>query len=65
MDIKEALGRVAAEDVYAKKKYPAQDNSAMDGYAVIVNHVEGASKEKPCCSENYRACPQVISRKAS
>ncbi|MCU0868735.1 MAG: molybdopterin molybdotransferase MoeA [Burkholderiales bacterium] len=34
LHIREALGRVLAEDVHATLAVPAHDNSAMDGYAV-------------------------------
>ncbi|MEK6657514.1 MAG: gephyrin-like molybdotransferase Glp, partial [Nitrospirota bacterium] len=57
VDIKEALGRVIAEDVYARRNIPPWDNSAMDGYAVIVNDVEGASKENPAVLKIIESLP--------
>lgn len=57
VDIKEALGRVLAEDVYARRNIPPWDNSAMDGYAVIVNDVEGASKENPVVLKIIESLP--------
>jgi molybdopterin molybdotransferase len=42
-----ALHRVIAEDVTAPRHIPLHDNSAMDGYAVRHNDVEGASAERP------------------
>ena len=57
VDIKEALGRVLAEDVYARRNIPPWDNSAMDGYAVIVNDVEGASKENPAVLKIIESLP--------
>ena len=35
------------EDVYAEEHIPPFDNSAMDGFAVIAEDVQGASKETP------------------
>lgn len=43
----ECLGQVLAEDVYALFDVPPQDNSAMDGYAVQVGSIKGASDESP------------------
>ncbi len=43
----EALGRVLAEDVAALDDLPPFDNSAMDGFAVRVADLEGASAERP------------------
>lgn len=57
VDIKEALGRVLAEDVYARRNIPPWDNSAMDGYAVRVNDVEGASKENPAVLKIIESLP--------
>ncbi len=41
--IMEALGRVLAEDVKAKRDVPLGDNSAMDGYAVRHEDIAGAT----------------------
>jgi molybdopterin molybdotransferase len=41
------LRQVLAEDVYSPFDVPPQDNSAMDGYAVQVKSIEGASYENP------------------
>jgi len=43
----DSLGQVLAEDVYAPFDVPPQDNSAMDGYAVKVSSIVGASYEQP------------------
>ena len=43
----DSLGQVLAEDVYAPFDVPPQDNSAMDGYAVKVKSIVGASYEQP------------------
>lgn len=47
VSITSALGRVIAEDVYAKRNNPPWDNSAMDGYAVLFEDIKGATREKP------------------
>jgi molybdopterin molybdotransferase len=43
----EALGRVMAEDIYAKRNIPPLDNSGMDGYAVKYADIRNASKGRP------------------
>ncbi|MCI2239865.1 molybdopterin molybdotransferase MoeA [Kineococcus sp. TRM81007] len=45
--LRDALGCVLAEDVVSPRPLPAFDNSGMDGYAVRVRDVEGASEESP------------------
>ena len=45
--ILDCLGHVLAEDIYAVEHIPPFDNSAMDGFAVIAEDVQGASKETP------------------
>ncbi len=45
--ILEALGRVLAEDVQAKRNVPAGNNSAMDGYCLRHEDAVGASRENP------------------
>ncbi len=47
VSILQARGRVLAEDIIAPRNIPPWDNSAMDGYAVRSQDVQGASKEKP------------------
>ncbi len=42
-----ALGRVLAEDVYAKSNVPPFNRAAMDGYAVIAEDTFGASENNP------------------
>ncbi|MBC7234751.1 MAG: molybdopterin molybdotransferase MoeA [Chloroflexi bacterium] len=42
----EALGRVLAEDVYAEADIPPHDNSAMDGYAVRYQDLQGAARPR-------------------
>ncbi len=43
----ECLGQVLAEDVYSNFDIPAHDNSAMDGYAVKTESINGASDKAP------------------
>jgi molybdopterin molybdotransferase len=43
----DALGRVIAEDIYAKRDIPPLDNSAMDGYAVRSMDVTQATRDHP------------------
>jgi molybdopterin molybdotransferase len=45
--IREALGRVLAEDIRSPRDIPGFDNSAMDGYAVRSADVAGASQASP------------------
>ncbi|MGB6067698.1 MAG: gephyrin-like molybdotransferase Glp [Desulfomonilaceae bacterium] len=45
--IVEALGRVLAQDVPAKRDVPASDNSAMDGYSCRHEDVAGADSANP------------------
>lgn len=45
--LREAFGRVLAEDVYSEYNIPPFDNSAMDGYAVRWEDTRGATRLKP------------------
>ena len=45
--LREALGRVLAEDVLSPITLPHWTNSAMDGYAVRAADMQGASEAKP------------------
>ncbi|NNF37392.1 MAG: molybdopterin molybdotransferase MoeA [Gemmatimonadetes bacterium] len=47
LELGSALGRTLAEDVAARARLPPWDNSAMDGYAVRAEDVEGASADAP------------------
>ncbi|MBI4745775.1 MAG: molybdopterin molybdenumtransferase MoeA, partial [Deltaproteobacteria bacterium] len=47
VDITSSLGRVIAEDIYARRNNPPWDNSAMDGYALRHEDIKGATREKP------------------
>jgi molybdopterin molybdotransferase len=45
--LRDALGCVLAEDVVSPRPLPAFDNSAMDGYAVRLRDIAGASQDSP------------------
>jgi molybdopterin molybdotransferase len=47
LPLREALGRVLAEDVHAREPVPAFDNSAMDGYAIRAADAAAASPPAP------------------
>jgi len=43
----DSLDRVLAEDVLSNRNHPPYDVSAMDGYAICFEDIEGASPDKP------------------
>jgi len=45
--ISNSQGCILAEDVYANENIPPFRNSAMDGFAVIADDLQGASKDQP------------------
>ena len=45
--LSKALGRVLAEDIYAKSNVPPFDRSPYDGYAFIASDTREATKERP------------------
>jgi len=47
LGLSEAEGLVLAEDVTAASPLPSFDNSAMDGYAVVVADIASATEENP------------------
>ena len=47
VSINDALGRVLAEDITARRNNPPMDNSAMDGYAVIAADIQTATPDNP------------------
>ncbi len=49
IEIKDALFRIIAHDILAEIDNPPFDRSPVDGYAVIAEDIEGASKENPIC----------------
>lgn len=44
----QAVGRILTEDLYSREDLPAQDNSAMDGFAVKSEVTLLATAESPC-----------------
>ena len=50
-NIEEALGRVAASDVFSPEELPGFDRSSMDGYAVRAADTFGASEGSPAYLE--------------
>ncbi len=53
----EALGRVLAEGIASARTLPPADDSAMDGYAVRAEDLEGASAELPAVLPVVYAVP--------
>ena len=47
IDLSESIGRFLAETISADMDLPPFDRSQMDGFAVLVDDVENASKENP------------------
>src|SRR3954469_13107483 len=45
--LRNALGRVLAEEIVAREPVPGFDNSAMDGYAVRAADPQGAAERDP------------------
>lgn len=45
--LEEALGLALAEPLVSREVHPADDTSAMDGYAVVASSLRGASPESP------------------
>jgi len=57
VSILEALGKVIAEDISAKRDIPPLDNSAMDGYALRSEDVQKASQSHPVRLEVIEELP--------
>ncbi len=53
----ESLGRVAGEDVHARRDIPPLDNSGMDGYAVKAIDIGKASRDLPARLEVMEDLP--------
>lgn len=47
VSLDDALGRILAEDIIARRSNPPMDNSAMDGYAVITADIQSATPDNP------------------
>ena len=56
------IGRVLAEDLVAMTDLPPWDNSAMDGYAVRNEDLQGASRENPSVLRVVDIQPPAVSR---
>ena len=56
----DAHGHFLAEDVTAERDLPAFDNSAMDGYAVRLVDVLGASEQNPAILSVEQELPAGI-----
>ncbi len=48
-DIFNCYGRTIFKDLYAEFDVPSQNNSAMDGYAVITENIVNAERNNPVC----------------
>ncbi|MEE9257925.1 MAG: gephyrin-like molybdotransferase Glp [Nitrospinaceae bacterium] len=62
--ISEALGRVLAEDIVARRDNPPLDNSAMDGYALIAADIQSATPENPVPLEVIEDIPAGVEGQA-
>jgi molybdopterin molybdotransferase len=60
--VADGLGLVLAEPAMCEVTVPAQDNSAMDGYAVVVEDLAAASRSAPV---HLRAIGEVVAGSAS
>ena len=58
--MRDALGRVLAQDIVPQINVPAHDNSAMDGYAVRFSDLQ----DKPAEGNRHRARRQAVRRQA-
>ena len=65
VDITSSLGRVIAEDIYAKRNNPPWDNSAMDGYAVMNEDIMSANRENPAILKVIEDLPAGYTAKNS
>jgi molybdopterin molybdotransferase len=63
LPLKEALGRILAEDLIAHEALPRFDKSAMDGYAVKSADLVGATQSKPVVLQLIQS-DQVNSKEA-
>src|SRR5207245_9657846 len=55
--VREALGRVLAEEIVPRINVPAHDNSAMDGYAVCSSDPRGEERGLPAAGTAPAARP--------
>ena len=57
VSLNDALGRILAEDIIARRDNPPMDNSAMDGYAVIAADIQSATPDHPVKLEVVDSVP--------
>ncbi|MCK9273673.1 MAG: molybdopterin molybdotransferase MoeA [Syntrophales bacterium] len=57
ISILQALGRVAGEDIRSQRSIPPRDNSAMDGYALRSEDIDGASRQNPVAVHTVEHIP--------
>lgn len=55
--IKKALGNIISQDIIASENLPPFNNSAMDGYAIKLKNIKGASQEKPAIIDSLDDVP--------
>lgn len=58
--LESALGRILAQPVTSKLDFPYWDNSAMDGYAVRFNDVQGCSQVNPAILDIVAEIPAGV-----
>ena len=51
INIRDASGRISAEDIFSARNLPLYSRSQVDGYAVIASDLAGASRESPVVLE--------------
>lgn len=60
LQLPDAQGCVLVKDVVVEVALPPFDNSSMDGYAVRIADVEGASEEFPRSSPSSAMSPRAV-----
>lgn len=65
VDLLTANGRILASPVTSQLDFPHWDNSAMDGYAVRYEDVQGCSEEKPAILEIVEEIPAGVKPKST
>src|SRR4030065_1608990 len=65
VNITSSLGRVIAEDIYAKRNNPPWHTSAMDGYAVMNEDIMSANRENPAILKVIEDLPAGYTAKNS
>ncbi|WP_017315688.1 molybdopterin molybdotransferase MoeA [Mastigocladopsis repens] len=65
VDLLTAIARILASPVTSQLDFPHWDNSAMDGYAVRYEDVQGCSEEKPAVLEIVEEIPAGVQPKST